>query len=57
MKVCLNITGGYDGSNVDDVLTYDQETSNWKKIGSMRTSRRYHGASLVKMGEVIDYCN
>ena len=54
MKDLLNITGGY--YKIDDVLAYVPETSDWKKIGSMRTARRYHGASLVKMEEVIDYC-
>ena len=57
MKVCLNITGGLDDSYLDDVLTYVPETSDWKKIGSMRTARMYPAASLVKMGDVINYCN
>jgi len=50
------MTGGYDRSNFDDVLTYVPETSDWKNIGSMKTARRYHGASLVNMADVIDYC-
>merc|ERR1712098_423880 len=32
------MTGGSDGSRLDDVLTFVPETSNWKKIGSMRTT-------------------
>ena len=56
-----NFAGGqyYDGDyhNSDDVLMFVPETSDWKKIGSMKTARYWHGASLVKMGEVIDYCN
>merc|ERR1712029_986721 len=48
------MTGGNDGSLVDDVLTYVPETSDWKKIGSMKTARYYHGASLVNMEEVIN---
>ena len=42
---------------LDDVLAYDPKTSDWKKIGSMMTARRYHAASLVNMADVIDYCN
>ena len=57
MKVCLNITGGLDDAYLDDVLTFVPETSDWKKIGSMRTARMYPAASLVKMGDVINYCN
>ena len=54
-----NITGGYYSSSgrLDDVLAYVPETSEWKKVGSMKTARSYHGASLVKMEDVIDYCN
>jgi len=50
------MTGGYDSSDLDDVLTFVPETSDWKKIGSMKTGRWYHGASLVKMGDVVNYC-
>jgi len=54
------MTGGYyyDGDNhyYDDVLMFDPETSDWKKVGSMRTARSFHAASLVKMEEVISYC-
>merc|ERR1719348_343193 len=51
------MTGGYDGRKVDDVLTYVPETSDWKKVGSMKTARYYHGASLVKIEDVVDFCN
>ena len=55
-----NFAGGeiYDGDrqSSDDVLLYVPETSDWKKIGSMKTARFSHGASLVNMGDVIDYC-
>ena len=48
--------GGYGFHSYDDVLMFDPETSEWKKIGSMKTTRVYHGASLVNMEDVIDYC-
>merc|ERR1712131_279747 len=51
------MTGGYNGRKVDDVLTYVPETSDWKKVGSMKTARYYHGASLVKIEDVVDFCN
>ena len=55
-----NFAGGYyyEGSSYyyDDVLMFDPETSDWKKIGSMKNARYYHAASLVNMGDVIDYC-
>merc|ERR1719300_1471774 len=45
------MTGGryYDGDYHyydDDVLMFVPETSDWKKVGSMRTARYWHGASL-----------
>ena len=56
-----NSAGGYyydgDYHSSDDVLMFDPETSDWKKIGSMKTARSYHAASLVKMEEVINFCN
>ena len=55
-----NFAGGYYCNNgcqyYDDVLMFDPETSDWKKVGSMRTARNYHGASLVKLGEVVNFC-
>ena len=54
-----NFAGGhyYDHGSYyyDDVLMFVPETSEWKKIGSMRTARSYHGASLVKMDDVLAY--
>jgi len=51
------LTGGIaDGHYLNDVLTYVPETSDWKKIGSMKTGRIWHGVSLVNMSDVIDYC-
>ena len=51
--------GGYCTSSChyyDDVLMFDPETSDWKKVGSMKNARDWHGASLVKLGEVINFC-
>merc|ERR1719342_980004 len=53
------MTGGYyydgDYHYYDDVLMFVPETTDWKKIGSMKTARSYHAASLVKMEEVINF--
>merc|ERR1719342_927686 len=51
--------GGYCNNgcqSYDDVLIFVPETSDWKKTGSMKTARRFHAASLVNMGDVIDNC-
>merc|ERR1711973_736869 len=44
------------GGASNDVLMYVPETSDWKKIGSLKTARGSHGASLVNKADVIDYC-
>ena len=58
--IVLGFKGGglCDGGcqNYDDVLMFDSQTFEWKKIGKMLTARIYHGASLVNMDDVIDYC-
>jgi len=41
----------------DDVLMFDPKTSEWKKIGTMKTKRGNHAASLVNIADVIEYCN
>ena len=41
---------------MDDVLRFEPKTSEWVKIGRMKTGRHSHGASLVNMADVIDYC-
>ena len=55
-----NFAGGhyYDHGSYyyDDVLMFVPETSDWKKVGSMKTARGYHGASLVNMGDVVNFC-
>merc|ERR1711915_425590 len=53
------MTGGVDtNSNGNaDVLAFVPQFSNWLKIGSMKNTRYYHGASLVKISDVIDFCN
>jgi len=51
------MTGGFSNNNyLDDVLVYDPWTSDWKKIGSLKTARSDHGASLVNRNDVIDFC-
>jgi len=54
----LMIGGSYyiDDIDYDDVLMFAPETSDWKKIGSMKNARHRHAASLVNLGDVIDYC-
>jgi len=56
--------GGYPDVDGDghwhtsnDVLMFDPKTPDWKKVGSLKKARDDHAASLVKMGDVIDYCN
>jgi len=49
------MTGGYNGSILEDVLMFDQKATDWKKVGRMKTARVYHGASLVNMVDVMKY--
>ena len=55
----FHFAGGrnYEGSYLDDVLMFDPKSSNWIKVGSMKTARYSHGTSLVNMDDVISYCN
>jgi len=56
------MTGGINcdvfGCNyLDDVLMFDPKSLNWLKVGRMKNGRYYHGASLVNIYDVINYCN
>jgi len=54
------MTGGYDDNgpyNLDEVLMYDPKYSDWFLIGRMTEGRVGHGASLINMDDVINYCN
>jgi len=51
------MTGGYNGSRFDDVLRLDTERFSWKKVGSMKEGRSWHGASLVNIEDVVPFCN
>jgi len=44
-------------TNTDEMLIFDPKTSNWILIGKMPSARSDHGASLVNMADVINFCN
>ena len=61
----FNVTGGrLDASanglihdKYDDILQFDKEVHQWRKIGSMKMTRYQHAMSVVNFNEVADYCN
>ena len=56
----MTTTGGYDDKgpyNLDEMLMYDTKFSDWFLIRRMSEGRVRHGASLINMDDVINYCN
>jgi len=52
------MTGGYDGSDShDSILQFNPEDGSWTQVGQLQTARHYHGASVVSVDDIIDYCN
>ena len=57
-KVLISFaSGGYDGRNHDYVLNYNTSDETWTQVGTMREARYLHGASVVQLDQIIDYCD
>ena len=55
----LFASGGQDSSYNyhDDVLNFNITGETWTQVGSMMEPRDWHGASVVQLDQIIDYCN
>ena len=52
-----NITGGYDGNNPRNyILQFNSDDGTWKEVGQLQHKRGWHGASLVNVKDIVDYC-
>ena len=63
-----NILGGHRvtvaGSNdfllqdvmLNDILIFDADALEWRRIGTMKISRWYPAMSLINFNEIKDYC-
>ena len=52
------VLGGYDGdSNHDCILKFNPDEGSWSKVGQLKHGRSAHGASIVGVNDIIDYCN
>ena len=52
-----DITGGMDGSNYYDyILQFNPDDGSWTQVGQLQVARESHGASVVNVDDVINYC-
>jgi len=59
------LSGGFDDDEFDDDLEYNYNadileythSDGWRKIGTMRDGRGFHGTSLVEFKDFERYCN
>ena len=40
----------------DNVLQFNPEDGSWTQVGQLQGARFYHGASVVNVDDIIDYC-
>ena len=40
-----------------DILEWEPTPGQWRKIGSMKQARVMHGMSVVRVEDVIEYCD
>jgi hypothetical protein len=52
----VHLTGGYDGSFLDSILSWDQDTESWSQAGVLSAARSSHGVTEVSLAAVEDYC-
>ena len=52
-----DFTGGHDGIRIYNyILQYHPDSASWTQVGQMKHGRSLHGASLVDVDDIIDYC-
>ena len=51
------ITGGWgrDGT-YDYILKFNPKDGSWIQVGQLQVARAKHGASLVNVEDIFDYC-
>ena len=42
---------------IDSILHFNPNDGSWNNVGQMKYPRGVHGASLVNVVDIIDYCN
>ena len=52
-----NAGGSSRSGHWDEVLEYDEQEVQWKKIGSMSIKRYIHAVTVVNYNSIKDYCN
>ena len=40
----------------DNVLQFNPENESWSQVGHLKVARHSHGASVVDVDDIIDYC-
>ena len=50
------VTGGSGGSTNTEVLAFNPAAEDWGKVGDMQQSRSRHAVTLVRYGDIQQYC-
>ena len=48
--------GGWGGNFLATILKFDASSLSWSQMGEMAKARAYHGASVVRVEEVEQFC-
>ena len=40
----------------DGILLFNPDDGSWTQVGQMKIARSYHGASVVNVYDIADYC-
>ena len=40
----------------DGILLFNPDDGSWTQVGQMKIARSYHGASVVNVHDIVDYC-
>ena len=52
-----DITGGIDVNGIQDyILQFNPDDGSWTQVGQLQVAREDHGASVVNVDDVINYC-
>ena len=53
-------SGGYgeaEKPGLADILEWEPAPGQWRRIGSMKQARVVHGVSVIRVKDVIEYCD
>ena len=51
------LSGGWDGSDLGEIIKYNAFADKWIPVGKLKVARNYHATSVLPISEVKGFCS